>query len=102
MTNVTFAELVKEEFPIIGQYTPVLVRVHGEAHPELASVLEVFKKINKAANEKNLDELELRANFQKLREITQDYSLPSDACETYIETYNMLARADKTYHLENN
>lgn len=101
MTNLSFAELVKEEFPVIGRYTPILVRVHGEAHPELASVLAVFKKINKAVYEKKLDEPELGAYFQELREITQDYLLPSDACETYIETYNMLARADKTYHLEN-
>jgi regulator of cell morphogenesis and NO signaling len=36
--------------------------------------------------------------FARLREITDDYTVPGDVCETYEAVYGMLADLDKAYH----
>ena len=35
--------------------------------------------------------------FVKLREITDNYTVPGDVCESYEAVYNMLAELDKAY-----
>ncbi|NLM40178.1 MAG: iron-sulfur cluster repair di-iron protein, ric, partial [Firmicutes bacterium] len=40
---------------------------------------------------------ELDAEFEKLRQITGNYTVPGDVCETYEAVYNMLAELDKAY-----
>lgn len=44
-------------------------------------------------NEENYDE-----EFVKLREITSNYDVPGDTCETYEAVYQMLGEMDKVYH----
>lgn len=98
MSNLKFAEVIKEHFPLLVQYTPVLVRVHGDAHPELAQVLEIFEKINAKVQETGVDAVDLSTEFEELRKVTGNYSIPSDGCETYAATYQMLGEADEAYH----
>ncbi len=101
MSDLSFTKILKEDFPLIEQYTPVLVRVHGESHPELAQVLEVFVKLNsKVKGDVDLGQIDLAPEFNELRKITGDYAIPVDACETYIATYQMLETAEKAYHKE--
>jgi regulator of cell morphogenesis and NO signaling len=40
---------------------------------------------------------ELKEEFEKLREITNNYTVPTDVCESYEAVYNMLAELDKAY-----
>lgn len=98
MAKSNFTEVLKENLPLLEQYTPVLVKVHGDAHPELAQVLKVFEMIKAKVQEKGLDEVELADEFAELRKITGNYSIPSDGCETYAATYEMLAETDEAYH----
>lgn len=35
--------------------------------------------------------------FVKLREITDNYTVPGDVCESYEAVYNMLAELDRAY-----
>ena len=44
--------------------------------------------INKAA---------LEREFTSLRDITDNYTVPADVCETYEAVYNMLAELDAAY-----
>ena len=39
----------------------------------------------------------LKEEFVKLREITDNYTVPGDVCESYEAVYNMLAELDKAY-----
>ncbi|HOS68453.1 MAG TPA: iron-sulfur cluster repair di-iron protein, ric [Bacillota bacterium] len=98
MSNQTaFDEIRKNSFPRLEQYVPVVARVHGGNHPEFHEVRrlfdEIIKKTKKAAPEKP----ELSEEFAKLREITNNYTVPGDVCESYEAVYNMLAEADKAY-----
>ncbi|GAB3799432.1 hypothetical protein [Virgibacillus kimchii] len=98
METLTFSEVVNEHFPILEQYTPVLVRVHGRNHPELAQVRDLFEEINAKVKEIGADQAELSEEFQELRKVTNNYEVPSDGCGTYLETYQGLEAADKAYH----
>ncbi len=37
-------------------------------------------------------------NLLRLRQITDNYTIPGDVCETYAGVYNMLSEVDKAYH----
>ncbi len=98
MTKPEFAEIIKESFPLLAQYTPVLARVHGENHPELAKVRDIFARINDLVQEAGAEQADLTAEFKELREITDNYAVPADGCETYFAAYGMLEKADKVYN----
>ena len=51
-------------------------------------------KVKKAESEKP----ELENEFKQLREITDNYTVPGDVCESYEAVYNMLSEVDKAYH----
>lgn len=94
----TFSEVKAEHLQTLKRYVPVVARVHGKSHPEFHEVHKLFaavtKKIEKAASARP----ELGEEFAGLREITHDYTVPSDVCESYEAVYKMLAELDRAYH----
>lgn len=88
--------LIKEEailFPMIKEY-------------ESSQSYELLKKIGDALKETE-DEHETAGNvIKELRKITNDYSIPEDACGTYSRTFDKLKELEadlfQHIHLENN
>lgn len=74
-------DIVKE----LDKILPVVVRVHGENHPELSKVAELYAAIKEEASEEV---------FAQLREVTNNYSTPADACPTFQKTYEDLSILD--------
>ena len=98
MTNkLTFSEAKKNHIKKLEQYVPIVARVHGGNHPEFHEVHELFDRINKKIKEAGLEKPELNDEFAKLREITNNYTVPGDVCESYEAVYNMLSQLDKSY-----
>lgn len=93
-----FDEVTKKLFPTLEQYVPIVARVHGNNHPEFHEARKVFEAISEKAKQAGSEKPELNEEFVKLREITTNYTVPSDACESYEAVYNMLAEVDKAYH----
>ncbi|WP_197028446.1 hypothetical protein [Bacillus sp. EB01] len=52
------------------------------------------EKVKKAGTNKP----NLEAEFTQLRNITDNYMIPGDVCETYAAVYNMLSEAESSYH----
>ncbi|MDO4465677.1 MAG: iron-sulfur cluster repair di-iron protein, ric [Bacillota bacterium] len=75
-------EIIKE----LDKILPVVDRVHGDHHPELHKVLELYNTLKENAS---------KEVFEKLREVTTDYTIPSDACPTYEKTYRLLEALEK-------
>ena len=98
MGNLTYDEAKKKHFQTLKQYVPVVERVHGGNHPEFHSVRELFDAIMDKTKEAGLEKPELNQEFAKLREITNNYTVPGNVCETYAAVYNMLAELDNAYH----
>lgn len=80
------------------QYVPVVDRVHGENHPEFHVVRQLFEAISDQAASAGSDGIDLSDEFSRLREVTGDYTVPDDVCESYEAVYSMLSELDQSYH----
>ena len=80
------------------QYVPVVDRVHGENHPEFHVVRQLFEAILDQAASAGSDAINLSDEFSRLREVTGDYTVPDDVCESYEAVYSMLSELDQSYH----
>lgn len=80
------------------QYVPVVDRVHGENHPEFHVVRQLFEAILDQAASAGSDDINLSDEFSRLREVTGDYTVPDDVCESYEAVYSMLSELDQSYH----
>lgn len=93
-----FNKAKAEHFKKLKQYVPIVARVHGINHPEFHEVHRLFDAISGKVKEAGAKMPELDMEFTRLREITNNYTVPSDVCESYEAVYNMLAELDKAYH----
>lgn len=96
--ELIFNEAKEKYFQTLEQYVPIVARVHGGSHPEFHEVRKLFDIINMKIKEAGSEKTELKVEFAKLREITDNYTVPGDVCESYEAVYNMLAELDKAYH----
>ncbi|MDD2417532.1 MAG: iron-sulfur cluster repair di-iron protein, ric [Oscillospiraceae bacterium] len=97
MTNKIFNDVKKTHLKTLGQYVPIVARVHGGNHPEFHEVAGLFDTISKKTKAASSKKPELAEDFSKLREITDNYTIPDDVCESYEAVYNMLAELDESY-----
>ena len=94
---LTFEEAKEKYFQTLEQYVPVVSRVHGDKHPEFHEVRKLLDTIIEKTKEAGTNKPELDAEFAKLRELTGNYTVPGDVCESYEAVYNILAEIDKAY-----
>ncbi len=97
--QLTFNEVKGTHFKTLSQYVPIVDRVHGAHHPEFHKVRSLFEEINEKTKKAGTNKPELNEEFKNLREITNNYTVPGDVCESYEAVYNMLEEIDKAYHL---
>ena len=98
MTTETFNEVKEKNFERLGQFMPIVDRVHGKNHPEIHEVKELWEEIQEKTSVAGSNEPELDAEFTQLHEITGNYTIPDDVCESYEAVYNMLEEIDVAYH----
>lgn len=97
MSNQLFNQVKENQFKTLDKYVPIVARVHGGSHPEFHEVRKVYDTIIKKTKEAGTELPELDEEFAKLREITNNYTVPGDVCESYEAVYTMLSEADKAY-----
>ena len=93
----TFTEEKEKHFDRLAQFTPIVDRVHGDNHPEFHEVKELWDSIYEKTNTAGSEKPELEAEFKQLREVTNNYTVPNDVCESYEAVYNMLEEVDTAY-----
>ncbi len=93
-----YNEAKKRNLERLEMFVPIVDRVHGEHHPEFHEVRRLFDLINKKIREAGTNKPELGDEFRLLREVTDDYTVPDDVCESYEAVYMMLADLDEAYH----
>ncbi|MBE1555840.1 iron-sulfur cluster repair di-iron protein [Sporosarcina limicola] len=131
---------LQEELPLLAPYITKVARVHGERHPHLLRIQEIFKTLRAELlahtddEDKNVFPLilefmekptpELKEQLKlhvaeleqehdnagkllhELRDITNNFTPPKDACGTYRIVYARLEQLEKDtfehIHLENN
>lgn len=97
MNKQIFNEAKAKYIKTLNQYVPVVARVHGKSHTEFYEVQELFNEIENKIKISGEERPVLDEEFTKLRDITQNYAVPEDVCESYEAVYNMLAELDKAY-----
>ena len=96
----TFNKIKEKNLKRLEQFVPIVARVHGGTHPEFHDVRKVFDEINAKIKEAGSEKPELDNEFKRLREITDNYIVPEDVCESYEAVYNMLAELDEAYQAD--
>ena len=97
MANATYNEAKEKNFERLNQFTPIVDRVHGGNHPEFHEVKDLWEKIYEKSEAAGSEKPKLDTEFSKLREITNNYEVPEDVCESYEAVYNMLEEVDTAY-----
>lgn len=97
--QLTFNEVKENQLKTLVKYVPVVDRVHGAHHPEFHEVRSIFETIVEKTKSAGNNKPELTIEFIRLREVTSNYKVPGDVCETYEAVYNILEVVDKAYHL---
>lgn len=92
-----FHEVSSKYLPTLQQYVPVVARVHGDTHPEFHVVKSLFEVIDFKIADAGTDKPDLDEEFAQLSNITDDYTIPDDVCESYEAVYNMLSEMDEAY-----
>jgi iron-sulfur cluster repair protein YtfE (RIC family) len=87
----SYAAVKKQYFKTLKQFVPIVERVHGSHHPEFYEVRKLFDAIVK-------EESALDSIFEKLQEVTDNYAIPEDVCESYEAVYKMLEALDHSYN----
>ncbi len=135
----THHRYVEEKIPVIRQFLDKLCSVHGERHPELFKINELFRaSAGELASHMKKEELMLfpfvkrmvkakldneaiqspqfgtvenpiammmeehdteGERFREIAELTNNYTPPADACNTYKVTFAMLDEFEKDLHL---
>jgi len=142
----THHHYVEKTIPILNTYLNKLCQVHGERHPELFQVFDLFRDcgdaltmhmkkeeltlfpfinkmvktqseggslndahfghINNPISMMEAEHAEEGARFEKIAELTNQYTCPPDGCQTYRVAYAVLKEFEndlhKHIHLENN
>ncbi len=136
----THHKYVQKTLPDLDFYTQKIASVHGDHHPELIEVADLFAELKKELAQHLVKEEEVlfpaikealssssdeskktiaseieRMNAEhefaggamdKINQITNGYSLPEDACQTYQVSFKMLSQFEDDLHihvhLENN
>lgn len=71
-----------------AEFAAIIERVHGQNHPELTRVREITAELTPKPCQSDVAAL-----FSELREVTDNYAIPADVCETFEATYQALQEA---------
>lgn len=94
---MTFQQTVEKHLKTLNLYVPVVDRVHGQHHPEFHEVRALWEQMNSRIAEAGNNKPQLEALFTRLREVSMDYQVPGDVCESYEAVYQMLQELDQAY-----
>lgn len=115
---------IRTAVPQLSPFLQKVVRVHGKAHPELIEIQDIFEKLSQdllahiqeeeeqvfpalrrnEINDSLLEALEADheqagAHLRKIRELTNDYTPPQGACNTYRVVFSLLLELEEDMHL---
>ena len=87
---------IKAQLEEINPYVAVVDRVHGGSHPEFHDVRRIYNSM--VEKTQAVESPDLNGEFQELRKITNNYTVPDDVCETFEGVYQILENADQLYN----
>lgn len=92
-----FKDSFTKNLPDLELFTAAITRAHGKRHTEVFDVRELFLSLKEKIKKSPHDTIALEEDFKQLRTITNHYEVPSDGCETFAATYQLLSQLDDMY-----
>ena len=89
MENIKFA------FDELDLLMAKVARVHGDNHPELNDIKNCYENIKKAYEENNVNII--KDELKKVDELSNNLTLPSDACQAYTRVYKAFGILEEQY-----
>ena len=90
-----YRTLQEKYFPTLETYTLAITRAHGKHHPETFEIHDLFVKMY---HKTEVDpQTEVSEVYQKIHQLTENYTIPEDACPTMKKTYEMLSELETAY-----
>lgn len=93
----TFTQYIDTHAEKLDLYTTAITRAHGKNHPEAFDVRDIYVDLKEKTDAAKPNQPDLNSEFTELREITDNYTIPGDVCETFAAVYNMLKEANSIY-----
>jgi len=87
---------MESTFKKLDLFVPTVDKVHGKHHEEFHEVRSIYENIRRKVKEGSND-VDLNDEFKRLREITDNFKVPSDVCESYEAVFTMLQEVEKEY-----
>lgn len=85
-------EFFKESDEQLALYTKAITKAHGAEHPEVFKIHELYQEMENKAAKNNWN---FEAEFKQIRKLTDNYTIPGDACGAMTTAYKKLAKLDK-------
>lgn len=117
----THHSYTRKAIQAIQPFLEKVVRVHADAHPELTEIKNIFSELSEELLHHMQTEEELFADMQntneellahlrdehehagasmkRIRELTDEYTPPEHACNTYRVTFKLLEELEEDLHL---
>lgn len=93
-----FNELLNQNLKTLDLYVPIVDRVHGGSHPEFHEVKRLYDELREDLGK---EDPQLHKHFEELKEVTNNYTVPTDVCESYEAVYKLLEGLDEAYKAKN-
>ncbi len=96
--TTTFKQFLLANEEKLDMYTTAIAKVHSRLHPEVHEVKALYDEL--LTKVKQDDATDLTPLFDQLTQVTSDYRIPADTCQTYEAVYQDLQTADSMYRAE--
>ncbi len=84
---------LQKSFGTLNMFLPRVKKVHGAEHPELIEVEQAAEELQTVL-EDGMDDSRIKVLLERLRNLTKNYAIPSDACPAYKNAYKALSQID--------
>lgn len=88
-----YPKSVRKSFRTLNLFLPRVKKIHGAEHPELMKVEQVADELQ-VLLEDGMDTGRTTVLLERLRNLTRNYAIPSDACPAYKNAYKALSQID--------
>ncbi len=92
-----FKKEYQKEIKKMSMFIPIVSRVHGSSHEEFYEVEKLFNQIQLKISENNY---QIDKELTKLKQVTNNYEVPKDTCESYAYVYLTLEKLDSLYRFK--
>lgn len=92
-----FTDFLADHAEQLDLGTLAITRAHGTHHPEVFEIRKRYETIRDRIALANGAQPQIGDELTRIRDLTNGYTIPDDACPTLAATYRMLEEAHRMY-----